>query len=170
MLLNSLGRVLVASGLVAVTSFMASTAAFAKPTASNDFTIAGIVAPTISILVGPPVDLGTILTAGTLPATRVADVTYKTNGNGLTITVAGNLKLVDYYDTASTIPFQIGIDGTGGKGYQGDYSGEPTANVLLDTGNVHLDDTTSGLWIRSNLAHVIPGTYKANLTLTATDK
>jgi len=168
MLLNSLGRVLVASGLVAVTSFMASTAVFAaNPTKYTDTTISGTVASTLSLEVKNPKSLTDTLTANVLHDFHVADVEYSTNGNGLNIRVDspdGSLRLfsADAGVAGATIPFQIGIKGHGYK---------DNGEVLRNTGSSPVALTSEELWINSTnpITNVIPGTYIARFFLTATD-
>lgn len=159
MLLSSLRRVLVASGLVAVTSFMASTAAFAAPTTSVSTTIGGKVDSNLYLAVKEINDLSTTLTAGILQDFPVAKVDYRTNGNGLSITVTGPLELASTGNVS--IPFQIGIEG---EGYKDD------GGTLLNTSlPVPLTTKTLLITAKNPITHVTPGTYSAIFVLTATD-
>jgi hypothetical protein len=174
MLLTSLGRVLVASGLVAVTSFMASTAAFAAPkTANANVAIIGSVASSLTFTA---VSSATPLNIETLVATpstvqSVAVLSYTTNANGLKVTV-GSTSLALASDNLANPPTPISYElATGAAAPTNGFVGP--GGQLFETTSPNLSSASTNLYIRqasgSSVA-VYPGTYKQNIFLTATDK
>lgn len=165
MLLNSLGRVLVASGLVAVTSFMASTAAFAD-TKAAPITITGTVDSTLAITAKNPTSFVIERDHPTGWDVKLsgADLTFGTNmPRGLTVTVPSGLKLRSV-DGGADIPFIVGLGS----------SGSTTAGVYLtntyNTGVATSPTTAYDLYINYSSAPTQGfGVYKSDITFTATD-
>lgn len=173
MLLTSLRRVLVASGLVAVTSFMASNAAFAAPaqpnTKSATIILSGTVASTLNISLSNQKSLPLANLAADF---GVATLTYGTNAPGLTVTVSGTtatpLQLLgDGSNNPPPIPFQLAV-GTGNTG--GTYVG--AGGILIDSTTSVVPNATPQLFIKAlgAVPTLFPGTYTATVTLTATDR
>ena len=170
MLLNSLGRVLVASGLVAVTSFMASTAAVAAPATATTgaITITGTVASIIAIAVTPPTF--PILQGQTLETSKVevtgANLTFGTNNStGLTVTASGD-----------TLLKEAAADGPGPDvlftlGFGHAFSTPATATYgAFNSGGPESSTASQKLYIQYKSAAVQdPGAYTASVTLTAVD-
>lgn len=129
MLLNSLGRVLVASGFVAVTSFMASTAAFAQvvvpalDAASSFYPPSHSRSTTATVVVKGRVNTTLDIKAVTLSSAsdinldphqtgtkvKVADLFLGTNNwEGLTVATTGALSLATAQGHTS-VPFSVAI-------------------------------------------------------------
>lgn len=134
MLLNSLGRVLVVSGLVAVTSFMASTAAFADPlnpnSANAGVSLHGNVLSNLVFTASNANDL-TIETLTTAAPQLVSTLTYSTNAKGLKV-VAGSSStpfvLTSNAANSPTIPYELAVAGEHHNGYV------EAGGVLFQTG------------------------------------
>jgi hypothetical protein len=171
MLLNSLGRVLVASGLVAVTSFMASTAAFALETAS--VVIGGTAPKTLAIEALPanyPVDLSP---KQTNKKVKVADLQFGTNNStGLNVTASGTFSLTNL-TTDTQIGFRVAInDETANLGViPAVYSQSSSLIPLFSTSVAASINSPYSLYIRySTLEFLDPGIYTATINLAVTDK
>ncbi len=170
MLLNSLGRVLVASGIVAVTSFMASTAAFADTTAS--VAIQGIVDPTLAIASSNPkqdINLSPLVSPANAREVKVADLKFGTNNStGLTVTVdAANSLTLAKPDGITPVAFQVQI-----------LAGSPEAPTTLyqGTGSAFVTNAPAAITTDHSLyiqyapaAFQDPGTYRSTIGLTVAD-
>jgi hypothetical protein len=169
MLLNSLGRVLVASGLVAVTSFMASTAAFAG-SLDRYIRLSGDVDSTLTFNVGAPFPLNL---AGLATESVVSPLDYSTNAKGLKVTVGAAgapLELTSTVSASPSIPYELAV-GTSVAASTEPYVAS-TGGTLFQTNDPNLASATTYLFIKARGATVplYPGTYWQDITLTATDK
>ena len=166
---TSLGRVLVASGLVAVTSFMASTAAFAAPKTIGNagyINLSGNVPSTLTLSLSElQEDLTSVLTSeGTLDGFRIANVTYGTNAKGLTVKAVAvdALTLVSDGSNPVPIPFKLAFSTR-------PYTGNATEATLIDNTDP-VTATTTGLHIQAAVDHIpagrlpvlYPGTFRAS--------
>ncbi|MEI6329337.1 MAG: hypothetical protein WCP16_08905 [Pseudanabaena sp. ELA645] len=177
MLLNSLGRVLVASGLVAVTSFMASTAAFAAPAAlvpnykNASVTLSGTVASTLAFTASSANALNIETLTYTAPQC-VSVLSYSTNANGLKVTAGSSATpfvLTSNAATSPTIPYELGV--SSGTSLPTLFVG--LGGQLFETTGPNLLTANTSLYIRQasgGPVAVYPGTYLQTITLTATDK
>ena len=172
---TSLGRVLVASGLVAVTSFMASTAAFAAPTPltpnakSVTVNLYGTVLSTLTFSASTATALDIVALSPAAPQ-NVSTLSYSTNANGLRVAVGPTALLLTSNAAASpTIPYELAVSSGSAvptTGYVG------AGGQLLETTGPNLTSVSTSLYIRpsGSPVAVYPGTYAQTITLTATDK
>jgi hypothetical protein len=166
MLSTSLRRVLVASGLVIATSFMAS-AAFAE-----NVVIGGTVASTLAIA-ATNANAAINLAPAQIDATlKVADLTMGTNNStGLKVDLTGTLTLARTtigQEAVTPVPFTVGI--VAGA------SGTPTSYVatgaqVFSTSAAAAPSTAHSLYIKysTDAAFQDPGAYDATIVLTASD-
>lgn len=167
MLLNSLGRVLVASGLVAVTSFMASTAAFAGTTGTVN--LSSSVPSNLSITVTPLAAAGSLNLAplATVANVQVATIAASTNsalGLKVTPTSTGLLS-----SGLNTITYTIGEAFTTGADLT-------VASVTDGTALIKTHSSASGTARESAIsvsytvpAGQAPGVYTGFISFTAVD-
>lgn len=168
MLSTSLRRVLVASGLVIASSFMAS-AAFAGT--SDNVVIGGTVVSTLAIASSNPKADINLAPAQTNTEVKVADLTMGTNNStGLTVNVSGTLTLARTTgsNAITPVPFTVGIV-AGASGTPASYVA--TANTVFATSAAAAPSTAHSLYIKysTDANFQDPGDYAATIVLTVVD-
>jgi hypothetical protein len=169
MLLNSLGRVLVASGLVAVTSFMASTAAFALETAS---VVIGGTAPKTLAIEALPANYPVDLTPGLISKdAKVKDLTFgSNNSSGLIVStpLTGTFTLSN--GSGTPVDFTVGI--TPDTNAPVKYVTAALGANVYETTEATAPNTAYSLYIKysTNASFQDPGDYAATIVLNVADK
>jgi hypothetical protein len=166
MLSTNFRRVLVASGLVVASSFMAS-AAFAGITGSVP--LSGTVATTLAVTATPVNNTSMNLTTASVQRVKVADVTMGTNN-------ATGLKLVFDSDVAfvnanAKTPIAVGVQVLAGASPTTPTSAYITsAGTLVTETAAQAVNTPYSLFVEYTPAALQdPGAYSASIGLTVTD-
>ena len=177
MLLNSLGRVLVASGLVAVTSFMASTAAFAGT--SGTVTLSSSVPTNLTITVSPLPAAGALNLAPTgneVPYVNVAAITAASTNDpdGLNVTASGTPvggvltgTLSPVIGNAAPISYTVGESSTA----TGSVTDVASNGILFHTKSSAAGSADpSSIFIKYTVpVGQLTGVYQGSITFTAAD-
>jgi hypothetical protein len=166
MLSTTLHRVLVASGLVVATSFMAFSAVYA-----DDVVIGGNVPSTLALTSSLPNTTIDLSPAQTNIEVKVAKVVMGTNNSaGLKVVPTGTFTLARTAPDAAITPVSFTVGMVAGS------SGAPASYVasgadMFSTSAPAAITTEHSLYIKYSTAAVYqdPGDYAATITLTASD-
>lgn len=166
MLSTTLRQVLVSSGLVVATSFMAS-AAFAGTTGS--IPLSGTVATTLEMVSTPTANTSMNLTTASVQRVKVGDITMGTNNaTGLTLALDGG---VTFTNANAKTPITVGVAVLAGNAPT-----TPTTGYTTSTGSLiaptaaQAVTTPYSLFVEYTPAALQdPAAYSATVNLTVTD-